>query len=142
MAGVVTEEQVLQALRGVIDPDLRPDIVSLNMIRDLAIADSTVSFRFVLTTPACPVRDDMQRMAREAVAGLPGVQTVNITMDAEVPRRGTQQQNLLPGVRSIVAIASGKGGVGKRSSTTGCSRSWPTASSSCRSGSWSGRTRR
>jgi ATP-binding protein involved in chromosome partitioning len=104
----------LNALRGVVDPDLHRDVVSLNMIRDVAVADDgAVSFRFVLTTPACPVRGDMEANARELVSRLPGVSGVTIQMDAEVPRRGIQQQNLLPGVRSIVAVASGKGGVGK-----------------------------
>ncbi|MCC6625966.1 MAG: Mrp/NBP35 family ATP-binding protein [Chloroflexi bacterium] len=104
----------MQALRGVIDPDLQRDVVSLNMIREVAVGgDGTVSFRFVLTTPACPVRADMEASARQRVAALPGVRDVRIQMDAEVPRRGTQQQNLLPGVRNIVAVASGKGGVGK-----------------------------
>jgi ATP-binding protein involved in chromosome partitioning len=113
MAGLVTEEQVLQALRGVIDPDLRRDVVSLNMIRDVTIDGDAVAFRFVLTTPACPVRGDMERAAHEAVSQLPGVRQVDIKMEADVPRRGAQQANLLPGVRSIVAVASGKGGVGK-----------------------------
>jgi ATP-binding protein involved in chromosome partitioning len=112
MAATVTPEQVLQALRSVIDPDLRRDVVTLGMIRDVAIDDGAVSFRFVLTTPACPVRGQLEASAREAVAGLPGVKAVNITMDAQVPQRGVQG-NLLPGVRSIVAVASGKGGVGK-----------------------------
>ncbi len=113
MATTVTEEHVLQALRGVVDPDLHRDVVSLNMIRDVAVQGETISFRFVLTTPACPVRGQMEQMAREAVGRLPGVKHVDIKMEAEVPRRGAQQANLLPGVRSIVAIASGKGGVGK-----------------------------
>jgi ATP-binding protein involved in chromosome partitioning len=112
MSGSVTPEQVLQALRGVVDPDLRRDVVSLNMIRDVAVAGDTVAFRFVLTTPACPVRGEMEAQARALVGALPGVRAVDITMDAEMPRRGVQQ-NLLPGVASIVAVASGKGGVGK-----------------------------
>lgn len=112
MSLAISPEQVLQALSHVIDPDLRRDVVSLGMIRDVAIEGDTVGFRFVLTTPACPIRGQMEAMAREAVAALPGVATVNITMDAQVPQRGVQS-NLLPGVRSIVAVASGKGGVGK-----------------------------
>jgi ATP-binding protein involved in chromosome partitioning len=114
VASTVTPEQVLQALRGVVDPDLHRDVVSLNMIRDVAVSDAgAVSFRFVLTTPACPVRGQMEAQARELVGKLPGVSAVSIKMEAEVPQRGVQQQHLLPGVRSIVAIASGKGGVGK-----------------------------
>jgi ATP-binding protein involved in chromosome partitioning len=113
VAALVTTDQVLQALRGVIDPDLQRDVVSLNMIRDVTVADDgAVGFRFVLTTPACPVRGEMEAQARHLVSNLPGVTSVAIQMDAEVPRRGAQQ-NLLPGVRSIIAVASGKGGVGK-----------------------------
>ena len=67
-----SEEQVLAALRQVMDPDLHRDIVSLGMIRDVTIEDGHVSFKFVLTTPACPVRGELQRWAEEAVAGVPG----------------------------------------------------------------------
>ena len=110
----VNENSVLDALRQIRDPDLHKDIVTLGFIKDLAIRDGDVSFRIVLTTPACPVRDEMQNQARELVTAIPGVNSVNITMDAEVPKgRGLGDKVSIPGVRNIVAVSSGKGGVGK-----------------------------
>src|SRR5581483_1668779 len=110
----LNEQAVLQALRQVQDPDLRRDVVSLNMIKDLAIEGGGVSFRMVLTTPACPMKAEMARAARQAVQTLPGVTEVNLRMDSEVPK-GFQLagKQSIPGVKNIVASASGKGGVGK-----------------------------
>ena len=110
----VSESVVLDALRQIKDPDLHKDIVTLGFIKDLAINDGDVSFRIVLTTPACPVRDEMQNLARELVTAIPGVNTVNIKMDAEVPKgRGLGDKVSIPGVKNIIAVSSGKGGVGK-----------------------------
>jgi len=110
----VTEQQVLESLSQIIDPDLRKDIVTLGFVRDLEIDGGSVSFRIVLTTPACPVKEEMEGMAREFVRVLPGVTDVNVTMDAEVPQgRGTANNVAIPGVRNIIAVSSGKGGVGK-----------------------------
>lgn len=113
-----TEAEIMQALSHIVDPDLHRDIVSLGMIKDLDIgSDGLVSFTFELTTPACPVRDTFERQAREHVMQLPGVTDVRVKMTSNVranfgPRQQTGAQ-LLPGVRQTIAVASGKGGVGK-----------------------------
>lgn len=110
---VVTIEQVLQALRAVEDPDLKRDIVSLGFVKDLQIHGGAVAFKIELTTPACPVKDLLQRQAEQVVAKIAGVEKVQIEMTAQVRTRTKEAQELVPGVRNIVAIASGKGGVGK-----------------------------
>jgi ATP-binding protein involved in chromosome partitioning len=110
----VTEADVYGALSQVRDPDLHKDIVRLGFIKDLKIEGGAVSFRVVLTTPACPVREQLQEQSRAVVAALPGVTSVSVTMDAEVPKgRGLGEKLTVPGVRNIVAVSSGKGGVGK-----------------------------
>ena len=83
---MITEQQVLDALKQIIDPDLRKDIVTLGFIKDLVIDGGNVSFRVVLTTPACPVKEEMEAQANELVSQLEGVASVKVTMDAEVPK--------------------------------------------------------
>jgi len=107
----VTEEQVLQALQQVRDPELGRDLVSLGMVRNIQVDGGRVSFELVLTTPACPLREHLAEQAYQAVAQLPGVQEVNMTVSAEV--WGGPVQAALPGVKNIIAVGSGKGGVGK-----------------------------
>lgn len=109
-----TEVQILEALRQIEDPDLHKDIVSLGFVKNLKILDGDVSFDIDLTTPACPVRDQMDAAARQFVGALPGVKAVKTRITSNT--RGFGLTNLgenLKGVRNIVAIASGKGGVGK-----------------------------
>ncbi|MDQ6637261.1 MAG: Mrp/NBP35 family ATP-binding protein [Candidatus Dormibacteraeota bacterium] len=113
---IPSQQQVLSALATIIDPDLGRDVVTLGMIKDLQIQDSgRVDFVFELTTPACPVRDRFKTMAEERVGALPGVSGVGVKMTANVraPVRDRQGQQLLPGVKQTIAVASGKGGVGK-----------------------------
>ena len=109
----VTPEAVLAALRTVEDPDLKQDLVSLGMIRDLQIEGGKVRFTIVLTTPACPLKSKMEADARNAVAALPGVESVEVKMDAEVPNDGRVRGLLKVPVRNAIAVGSGKGGVGK-----------------------------
>src|SRR3990172_11422002 len=109
-----SEQDVLQALRQVEDPDLHRDIVSLGFVQDVAVSDGRVAVRIVLTRPACPVRTEMQAQIEQILLGLPGVKEVDVTMDAEV--RSSQpmgSQRPVEGVRNIIAVASNKGGVGK-----------------------------
>jgi ATP-binding protein involved in chromosome partitioning len=110
----ITEEVILNALRAVKDPDLHKDIVTLNMIRDISICGGIVGFRFVLTTPACPVRDQLKFEAEKTVMAIPGVEQVAVKMDAEVPKaRGSMDKAAIAGIGHIIAVSSGKGGVGK-----------------------------
>src|SRR5215468_10246944 len=106
---------VLDALRVVQDPDLHRDIVSLGFIKDLKIESGRVGFTIELTTPACPVKDQMRDQARAAVMRLPGVSSVDVQMSAMVreavgAEAGRQQ---VPGVKNVIAVGAGKGGVGK-----------------------------
>ncbi len=110
----LTPDLILDALRQINDPDLHKDIVTLGFIKDLTIDGGHVSFRIVLTTPACPVKEQMEDAAKELVGAIPGVQQVSVKMDAEVPKgRGIGEKVSVPGVRNIIAVSSGKGGVGK-----------------------------
>ena len=110
----LNEQLILDSLRQIKDPDLHKDIVALGFIRDLKIDGGHVSFRIVLTTPACPVKAEMESAARELVGAIPGVTAVAVTMDAEVPKgRGIGDKIAIDGVRNIIAVSSGKGGVGK-----------------------------
>ncbi len=109
----VTREAVMAALSKVQEPELHKDLVTLNMIRDLEIKGDTVSFTIVLTTPACPLRTRIENEARQAVKSIAGVQTVEIRMDSNVPNDGRSRGLLMLPVRNAIAVASGKGGVGK-----------------------------
>jgi ATP-binding protein involved in chromosome partitioning len=112
---VPSREQVLEALSTIRDPDLGRDVVSLGMIKDLDISpEGRVSFIFELTTPACPVRDRFDGLARQVVSDLPGVSAVDVKMTANVraPFAG-RREPAIPGVKHVIAVGSGKGGVGK-----------------------------
>src|SRR5215467_5826021 len=112
----VEQASVLEVLRVVQDPDLHRDIVSLGFIKDLTIDSGRVAFTIELTTPACPVKDQMRDQARAAVMAVPGVSSVDVQMSARVREAlagGEGGRAPLPGVKNIIAVGAGKGGVGK-----------------------------
>ncbi len=109
----VSQEEILAALSKVKEPELHRDLVTLNMIRDLQIEDGNINFTILLTTPACPLRGRIETEARQAVMSVPGVESVKIRMDSNVPSDGRPRGLLELPVKNVIAVASGKGGVGK-----------------------------
>jgi ATP-binding protein involved in chromosome partitioning len=110
----VSEAAVLDALRAVSDPDLHRDIVSLGFVKNLRIDRGRVSFAIELTTPACPVKDQLREQARAVVSALPGVSAVDINMTAQVRAAAPETgRAAVPGVKNVIAVGAGKGGVGK-----------------------------
>ena len=108
-----TREAVIEALRGVQDPELHKDIVSLGMVKLASLSGSSVSLVVTLTTPACPLRETIERDIRQALAPL-GLTDIQMHFDSKVtPGRAMADKAALPGVKNLVAVASGKGGVGK-----------------------------
>jgi ATP-binding protein involved in chromosome partitioning len=110
-----SESAVIDALRPIIDPDFQKSIVDLGFVKNIRIEAAKVSFEIELTTPACPVKAEFQRAAHERVLALDGVEEVEVTMTSNT--RGQMQDapraELLPDVKNVIAVASGKGGVGK-----------------------------
>ncbi len=113
MSQNISAETILAALSKVQEPELHKDLVTLNMIRDLEIKDDVVSFTILLTTPACPLKGVLEKSAREAALTIPGVKAVNIKLDSNVPADGRLRGLMQLPVRNAIAVASGKGGVGK-----------------------------
>ena len=109
----LTPEEIEAALRNVMDPELNKDLVSLGMIQDLTVRDGKVKFTIELTTPACPMKSKIEADARQAVESLPGVSEVEIHLTSDVPIDDQIQNRLQRPIRNSIAIASGKGGVGK-----------------------------
>src|SRR5437763_7731184 len=109
------QASVLEALKVVRDPDLNRDIVSLGFIKDLKIDGGRVAFTIELTTPACPVKDQMRDQARAAVMQVPGIAAVDVQMTAKVREAigGEGGRQPIPGVKNVIAVGAGKGGVGK-----------------------------
>ncbi|MEO7994704.1 MAG: Mrp/NBP35 family ATP-binding protein [bacterium] len=109
-----TEQQILDALQVVKDPDLHKSIVDLGFVQHLRVCDGIVAFTIVLTTPACPVKEQLKAEAQAAVMALPGIKQVNVEMDATVSKwQSKDMGERLKGVKNILLVSSAKGGVGK-----------------------------
>jgi len=117
MTNPATPAAILDALRPIIDPDFGKSIVDLGFIKNLKISGGDVSFAIELTTPACPVKAEFERSARERVLAVPGVENVAVEMTSQTRGRSAAPKgpgpDVLPGVKNVIAVASGKGGVGK-----------------------------
>ena len=107
------EEKVLEALSNVLDPDIGKDLVSLNMIKAIQISDNTISFTVELTTPACPLKEKIRKDCEDAVFRVYPKADVEIEMTANITSNRSSSINVLPNVKNIICVASGKGGVGK-----------------------------
>ena len=112
-----TQDDVLAALRGVIDPDLRRDIVTLGFVKETRVEPGFAYAKIELTTPACPVKEELKAEATALMLALPGIERVEVEMTAQVRQRSAPASDLVPDVKHVVAIASGKGGVGKSTVT-------------------------
>ncbi len=116
LKNMLNQESVLEVLRPVQDPELQKSLVELNMIRNVNIEGSKVSFTLVLTTPACPLREFIVEDCQKAVKKLPDVEEVEVEVTAETPQqKSLPDRQSISGIKNIVAISSGKGGVGKSS---------------------------
>ena len=108
------KDAVIEALKAVIDPDLGRNIVELGFVQNVRACDGHVAFNVELTTPACPVKDQMKKQCEDIVSALPGVKNVAVEMTAQTRAvRPPEIRNLIPGIQNAIAVASGKGGVGK-----------------------------
>ncbi len=114
----VTKDQVLATLKSVLEPNLQKDIVSLNLIKDLSVSSGDVALTITLTTPAKHIRNQIETEANQAILALDGVDTTTINFDARVPADSRLLSKMDIGVRNAIAVASGKGGVGKSTMST------------------------
>ncbi|MFQ5920924.1 MAG: Mrp/NBP35 family ATP-binding protein [Nitrososphaerales archaeon] len=111
---MVTVDEIMNTLKSIIDPELHKDIVSMGMIKDLAINDGKVSFTLELTTPACPYNSEIEQEVRDKVTAVKGVGDLDMKVTARVMEgRTIGTEGILPKVKNVIAVASGKGGVGK-----------------------------
>jgi len=115
MSSQPDRDAVLNALRAVVDPDIRRDIVTLGFVKDLTIAGDRVAFTIELTTPACPVKEQLREQATTVVRAVEGVSQVDVQLTAKVRSASAPETGRppLPGVKNVIAVGAGKGGVGK-----------------------------
>lgn len=111
---MVTRDAVIEALRQVQEPELGQDLITLNMVRDIEVEGDAVRLTVVLTTPACPLKADIKARCEEAVRRIPGIKTIDVRLATSVSRgRSALEGASFPWVKNVVAVGSGKGGVGK-----------------------------
>ena len=110
---MMIENDILKALSTVQEPDLGKDIVTLNMVKDISISNNVVSFTIVLTTPACPLKEVMRTDCIKAIQKADESYIVNVNFTSNTTSKRTDKKAVLPGVKNIIAVISGKGGVGK-----------------------------
>ncbi|MBM3461764.1 MAG: Mrp/NBP35 family ATP-binding protein [Armatimonadetes bacterium] len=118
MAEQITREQVLDALRTVQEPELHKDLVTLNMVKEISVDGGKVKVQVMLTTPACPLKKKISDDVEAAIRRIPGVTEVEVDLDSTVPAARAQNKQSIEGIKNIVAVASGKGGVGKSTMAT------------------------
>jgi ATP-binding protein involved in chromosome partitioning len=107
------ETQIMAELGTVMEPELHRDLVTLKMIRDLKVEGSTASFTIMLTTPACPLKSQIEQSARDAVLRVPEIEEVHIKLDSDVSTDGRARGRMNLDIKNLIAVSSGKGGVGK-----------------------------
>lgn len=110
--------KILEALKNVHDPDLGRDIVSLGFVKEVKLCGGAAAVTIELTTPACPVRDQMREQARQALLALPGIEEANVEMTSRVRPSSAEARGFLSEVKNVIAVGSGKGGVGKSTVST------------------------
>src|SRR5579864_7827991 len=110
---MMNENDILRALSSVQEPDLGKDLVTLNMVKDILINNNAVSFTIVLTTPACPLKELLRNDCINAVQSINDSLVVNVNFTSHTTSKRIDGKTILPGVKNIIAVVSGKGGVGK-----------------------------